>query len=266
MSDLVNLNTAKLDELTALPGVGKALAQRIVANRPYQHVEELQNVSGIGVAAFERLSPLIHLGDVLVDESETNQAVDAEHEQDPAPEEEVDALAVDTEIPEDGLSPEQEIAQPEPEIETPPEQKVSTPKEKTVTRGRVWLYSLVTSFFAFVLALVVTLGIVAGINGGLTFARPAQISALNREIQAANAQMEVLRQDVEGLHARLANLEGVGERVDQIEREVNEVVQESDALVVEMETIRSEASQFQGFLDGLRELLSTLLESEPETP
>jgi competence protein ComEA len=59
----VNLNTATADQLEELPGIGPALAGRILAWRDehgrFSSVEELQEVSGIGPATFAELADLV---------------------------------------------------------------------------------------------------------------------------------------------------------------------------------------------------------------
>jgi competence protein ComEA len=59
----VNLNTATVDELAKLPGIGKTIAQRIVRHReksgPFRTVEELLVVRGISRKKFEQLRPYI---------------------------------------------------------------------------------------------------------------------------------------------------------------------------------------------------------------
>ena len=59
----VNLNTATAAQLESLPGIGPAMAQRIVEYRQqsggFKKIEELMNVRGIGEASFLKLKPLI---------------------------------------------------------------------------------------------------------------------------------------------------------------------------------------------------------------
>lgn len=57
----VSLNSATLEQLDALPGVGPVIAGRIVLNRPYAALEDVMRVPGIGPATFERLRPLVGL-------------------------------------------------------------------------------------------------------------------------------------------------------------------------------------------------------------
>ncbi|MFI2712807.1 helix-hairpin-helix domain-containing protein [Micromonospora sp. NPDC018662] len=59
----VNLNTATLAQLDALPGVGPVLAQRILDHReqhgPFRSVADLRQVDGIGDARYEQLKELV---------------------------------------------------------------------------------------------------------------------------------------------------------------------------------------------------------------
>ncbi len=59
----VNLNTATVDQLESLPGVGPATAKRILEYRQkiggFKKIEELMNVRGIGEKAFLRLKPRV---------------------------------------------------------------------------------------------------------------------------------------------------------------------------------------------------------------
>jgi competence protein ComEA len=60
---VLNLNTATAAQLEALPGIGKATADRIVEYRQksggFKKVEDLMNVRGIGEKNFLKLKPLI---------------------------------------------------------------------------------------------------------------------------------------------------------------------------------------------------------------
>jgi len=59
----VNINTATADQLQLLPGVGPALAARIIefreANGPFEKVDELAAVRGIGDKSLEKLRPYV---------------------------------------------------------------------------------------------------------------------------------------------------------------------------------------------------------------
>lgn len=61
----ININKGNIEELQSLPGVGEALAQRIITyreqNGKFNVIEELKNVSGIGEKKFENLKEYIDI-------------------------------------------------------------------------------------------------------------------------------------------------------------------------------------------------------------
>lgn len=61
--DLININTASVEELDSLPGIGPTIAQRIIdyrdENGPFQTIEDILNVSGVGPSTFDQIKDLI---------------------------------------------------------------------------------------------------------------------------------------------------------------------------------------------------------------
>jgi competence protein ComEA len=61
--EIVNINTADVTQLDALPGIGPSTAEKIMeyrdTNGPFATIDEIMSVSGIGPAKFEQIQSFI---------------------------------------------------------------------------------------------------------------------------------------------------------------------------------------------------------------
>lgn len=56
---ILNLNKASAAELQYIPGVGPAMAKDIIKGRPFESVEDLKKVKGIGPKTYEKIAPRV---------------------------------------------------------------------------------------------------------------------------------------------------------------------------------------------------------------
>jgi len=65
-ANLININTASQAELETLSGIGPVIAKAIIQfrleNGPFAEISEIQSVSGIGPAKFDKIQAYITVG------------------------------------------------------------------------------------------------------------------------------------------------------------------------------------------------------------
>lgn len=276
---LVNPNVADVVEISQIPGVGKALAERIVEARPFQDLDELQQVSGIGEKFLARIRPYLTLnhvegGAVKIEETE-EPMVSAEKASVEAAEEPLSAVA--------DVEGEEEMAieeESEEEEEAPPESEVVEKTEpKYITMRQATGLAFASGLIALILALVLSLGILAGINnGGLQFVSPVEFGALKSQVKAVSEQVGTVEGSLSGLRERVDNLEALSPRVEAVEQAQQDLSEAVDDAVSQVEVLNTQLEEINGtveslqeqnmrtmeFFNGLQELLASLFQGEGE--
>jgi prefoldin subunit 5 len=136
--------------------------------------------------------------------------------------------------------------------------------------------ALAGMLLTFVLAVLFSLGLLAVVNGGLRYARPAQVESISGQLNGLNTQAVSLQREVDNLTARINTLEGLDARVAIVEKDaqllqedvnaasaalsgldsqVGELRGQVAAVGSQIDELNTRTARFQSFLDGLRDLL-----------
>jgi len=227
----IDVNRAGREQLTALPGVGEKLAERIIARRPYERAEELLDVPGIGPSVLERLRPRLTFQPASTAPAAPAAAQEAERRSVPA-----------------------------------------APAEAAQAASRRWALwlSLGTGLASVLIAIVLSLAILAGINGSLSVERNASVRALNGRVSAAEDAIGNLGAGVDSIETRLQAFEGLSGRMTALETDFAAMRGELDAARAELDGMQSSladmaerVSVFDAFLFGIQDILQEILPQQP---
>ena len=150
---------------------------------------------------------------------------------------------------------------------------------KFVTRGQFIWIGLLIMVLAMAFGLALSLGILSGINGGLRYVAPEQVTAISREVSTLSTRAGAMQDTLDSVQTRLDNLEGLSGRIDTLETTtgslqtdvkslktdvqsldglLKDLNAQTEALRSEMDAVTAQTTRFQGVMDGLRDLLNNV--------
>ncbi len=140
--------------------------------------------------------------------------------------------------------------EPSSPAEEPPPQP-APPAQGSISRSQAWGLAFVSSLVTLVLAIIFSLAVLAGINGGLRYAGPEDIRQVARQVEGVNQRIDALQRDADGLRSRLDNLESLSGRVDDLETQ-------SDALRGAVDDLEEGLSSMESDLGALDDSVTSL--------
>ena len=227
--DVVNLNTAGVEELSRLPGIGAKLAGRIVEYRtkvrPFRETAEIIQVRGISAAMYEGIADLLTVGPAepapwvemeapLPPVEPEVLVAEAGPEMPELPiEAAAPALPVETEAPVRMVEPEAPAgAVPEPPSAPPARQARPRPAPEP-KRGIGWPALLIACLASAIVGAGLALLLLWAVNGTLKFGPSDTVSALRTQLGQLDGRAGEFS-------AGLRQMQG---RLDQIDRSMGEM-------------------------------------------
>lgn len=253
---VVNPNSADIETLMTLPGVGESMAQRILEARPFIDGEDMLRIRGLGPASLDRMEPF------LTFDVEGVESID-------------DAISKPA-SPEDGRQP-KVITRPK---RSRKQKQSITEQLLSILQGNFSLV-IVTASVSVLLSVFLTLSILAGINGTLSVGNHASVRHIESEASTLRIEVDDLVSRVDAINLRLEAIEGLSGRVQTVEDQfatlredvsgslddVANLQTQIEELNTDIDSITQSVDRFNQFLQGLRQIILEALPSlETMTP
>gem|GEM_PF-5752051 len=135
-----------------------------------------------------------------------------------------------------------------------------------------WLALGMACLLTALLSMILTLGVLAAANGGLVYASPSQVLALQSRLDGLQTRVETQEQDLAGMRSRLDAVEKLAGRTTTLEQAAQTLRSELDKRAAELDTLRgavegaqkqltqmvTQSAAFETFISGMRNLLDSI--------
>ncbi|MGD8474146.1 MAG: helix-hairpin-helix domain-containing protein [Anaerolineae bacterium] len=267
----IDVNTATEEELRQLPGIGGALASRIVSYRkeagPFGSPEEITSVSGVAGATYDKLADRLTAGPVEPLVEEAGDLPEPETELEDVEAEESEDIPVLMSEPSTADAEPAESPEPEPEAErvaeVPPvgaEPPLVELVESRAGCGRLILVGALSALLGAVLALA----LIFVINGTLDF-QSAAVRAAEDQVLRIESVVGALDMKVGELEERLGAIQELDARLTEtqtglrrLSAGLDELGQRADALAETQGVLQQEFSNLRQDTDGMAAQVSML--------
>lgn len=278
----LRINQADVEVLQQLPGIGRSLADKIIAARPLEGVEDLLEIRGLGKTTLEGIEPLISFSRSKPHKknlpgSDGLDVVDSSLKLD-QPYSLISEDGRGHDVKQEGVEIVLDrIPKSEPEVAA---SKPSIPKavtaRKTLSRAETLWLVFGVGFIAMILAIVTTLVIIGGINETLDFNRLQSVQSIESNLSGLQRELGNISSELDSLDQRLQPLEGLSGRMVVVEEQIGSiqgVVDEAvltvgsmqadlDWLLTENTRLSDRIIRFDNFLDGLEQLMRVISNTE----
>lgn len=247
----VDLNRAGQDELAALPGIGPALARRIIRYReevhPFTEAIEITAVPGVSEKMYRRF--------------EDQVMVSLPEEPEPPPLPDAGAVAAQPEpaaagIPETPAAPPPPAPEPEPPPRSLPPAAPRSPLP--VPAIPPWWQSCLLVIAGIVGGAILALLILQRINGTLSLTPQSQAVELGDELSALKHREDTLQAEVQELRDRLHQMEALSGRLQSAETDIQTLQAALETLAGQLAALQEDTQQLQAGLETQGEELTTL--------
>jgi len=245
----VNLNTATIAELQALPGIGPAYAQRIIEHRqrkePFTDSAQIKDVQGIGEALYARINDRLTVGEEISGQVSTEEVEPTE--------EGVELVGQEVEP----SGEEAELAGEKAELTreaTGSEHETKTTKQP-FTIGGVWwelAKGLLIVVLSALLGVVISLGVIYAYNGTLDFSKHRDTVALKAQAEKLQRASASLGLDLEATVVRVEDLEEKVKGLEELKKDVDSLKTDVGDLSKDVKSLKTDVSDLNRDVEMLK--------------